>query len=197
MSSTFTITTSAADTPAAFAIATLNCVCLSAVNDSLVSGIETAILTTNTNTDAGEGVGEGEVTSSLVLEAGASESDVEEASGFKHSCMPILPAGDMVPSSHASHSVEPLTALYFPMAQGVQTEPDASLAAKYPVNPALQIQSETAPLPAGASEFAGQAKHVRPVPAEYLPTAQLLHAWSPTCSLNFPRGHCVHSPEFL
>lgn len=184
MFSTFTMTTSAADTPAAFAIATLNCVCLSAVNDSLVSGIETAILTTNTNTDAGEGVGEGEVTSSLVpVEAGASESDVEEASGFKHSCMPILPAGDVVPSSHASHPVEPLTALYFPMAQGVQTEANASLAAKYPVNPALQIQSETAPLPAGESEFAGHVEHVRSeicaVAAEYLPLAHSMQASSP------------------
>ena len=90
-----------------------------------------------------------------------------------HSCMPALPAGDVVPSSHATHAAELLPALYFPAAQGAQRPPSG------PVCPALQRQSRRFTLPTVELEPAGQDTQVP----------------GPAASLNLPSSHASHGPD--
>jgi len=86
------------------------------------------------------------------------------------------------------------------------------------VKPALQIQSEAASLPAGASEFAEQSVHVlsavaplkseyfpapqskhvlsavAPLKSEYFPAPQSVHASLPLPALNLPAAQSTHAP---
>ena len=67
-----------------------------------------------------------------------------------------------------------------------------------PDEPALQVHTAKAELPAGESEYVGQVEHVAsdvaPIAAEYLPDPQLRHEAAPVTALYLPATHCVHVP---
>jgi hypothetical protein len=97
------------------------------------------------------------------------------------SCMPLLPAGDVVPTSHAAHAAEPLPALYVPAAQVAQTPPSG------PVCPASQRQSSRSTPPTVELEPDGQDIQV-PGPEESLnlPFSHASHGQAPIEVLNLP-----------
>ena len=67
-----------------------------------------------------------------------------------------------------------------------------------PDEPALQVQTVKAELPAGESEYVGQVEHVAsdvaPIAAEYLPNPQSRHGAAPMPALYFPATHFVQVP---
>ena len=96
-------------------------------------------------------------------------------------------AAEYLPAPQSMHATFPLSVLYLPAAHCSHV-PDADT-----VKPATQMQSETAPLPAGAYEFAGHAEQVlsavAATAAEYLPAPQSVHAASPASALYLPATH--------
>jgi len=93
-------------------------------------------------------------------------------------------AAEYVPAPQSVHAPFPLSALYLPAAHPVHSSEPSR------VNPASQLQVS---LPAGASEFAGHAKHVlsavAATAAEYLPAPQSVHAPFPLSALYLPAAH--------
>jgi hypothetical protein len=98
-------------------------------------------------------------------------------------------AVEYVPCGQSVHRAAPVDGLYFPATHTVQTPPAG------PDEPALQVQLVKAALPAGESEFDGQALHVElntaPTAVEYVPSRQLLQSPLPA-ALYLPARHGVH-----
>jgi len=90
-------------------------------------------------------------------------------------------------ASHAMHAKDPLLDLYVPATHPVQTP-------SVPVHPALQKHAETAVLPAGENEFAGQAAQP-PVSDSYMPGAQIQRSDTGTLEVE-PVPHNVHVKPF-
>lgn len=94
------------------------------------------------------------------------------------------------PAAQLLHTVYPDEALNLPAAHTPHCPPWA------PVYPRLQMQLTSAGLPAGASEFSGQPKHVTSVVApskvEYVSGLHLVHAKEPLYSLYFPAKQMLH-----
>ena len=77
---------------------------------------------------------------------------------------------EYLPSKQSVHKAAPVATLYFPATQ-FEHEPPFS-----PVEPALQMQSVSASLAAGAVEFVGQSVHkASPVDTLYFPATQIEH----------------------
>jgi hypothetical protein len=80
---------------------------------------------------------------------------------------------EYVPAPQSVHRADPVSALYFPATHVVHEPPSG------PVHPALQVQFVNAVLPAGESEFDGQALHVELAAVEYVPAPQSVLRTSP------------------
>ena len=81
--------------------------------------------------------------------------------------------------------------LYDPALHAVHEPPSG------PVHPRSQVQSTTASLAEGESEFDGHAWHrlaLAPIIVENLPASHSVHAASPALSLYLPATHCVQEP---
>jgi hypothetical protein len=83
-----------------------------------------------------------------------------------------------VPEPQSLHAELPTTSLYLPPTHAVHTPPST------PVYPVLQAQAVIAELVLGEFEFGGQIVHaLAPSAAEYVPTAQFVHATLPIVDL--------------
>jgi hypothetical protein len=95
-------------------------------------------------------------------------------------------AVEYVPAAQSEQVAAPLNTLYFPAAHAVHGPPSG------PVDPALQVQSVEAALPAGELEFDGQALHVAPFAPLYPALqVQLVPAALPVGELEFD-GQALH-----
>lgn len=97
-----------------------------------------------------------------------------------------------LPTPQLVHAVEPVTALNLPAAHNTHVPPSG------PVNPGLQRQLLTFPLPPIDTVFAGQGKQVAldeaPEVAEYEFAQQSGQPLLPTTLLYFPATHATHTP---
>ena len=97
---------------------------------------------------------------------------------------------EYVPVTHSEHIAFPVVFLYVPATHCVQLLPLA------PVDPALQAQSVTKTLAAGALECCGHSLHTSeeaPCAVEYFPTAHGVQTSAPVVILYFPGTHFVHT----
>lgn len=100
---------------------------------------------------------------------------------------------EYLPDPQFAHAADPAFALYFPAAHRSHGPPFG------PFEPALQVQSNCASLPASEFDLGGQARHdvastTAPTDVEYLPVAQSAHAAVPGRGLYLPATHCVQGP---
>ena len=102
---------------------------------------------------------------------------------------------EYLPETQFVHVSDPAGVLNFPATHCVQVLPSD------PVEPGLQVQAAKAEVPAGASEYDGQTKHVEseiaPIAAEYVPAIQSAQCADPIELLYFPATHSVQSPPTL
>ncbi len=110
-----------------------------------------------------------------------------------HRTAPV--ASEYFPDPQSVHTTDPLDTLHVPAAHAVHGAPTG------PVDPALQVQSVKAALPAGELEYDGQTLHVElvedPIVVEYVPATQSEQVAVPVDSLYFPATHAVHGPPFV
>jgi hypothetical protein len=120
------------------------------------------------------------------------------------SVAPVL--AEYVPARQFVHTALPLAILYVPAAHGEQDPPGPVYPAPQgvtthgppagPVLPALQVQAVTAVLELCEAELSGHVTQVDdeiwPVPVEYVPVVQDVHAALPVASLYVPAPHTEH-----
>ena len=104
-----------------------------------------------------------------------------------HACTDVLPGGDVEPVPHEVHAPSPTSLLYVPDPQVVQTLPSGR------VKPALHVQLDTVPLPAGDVEPSGQSTQasldVAASDVEYVPARHATHDTDPAEDLYLPFVH--------
>jgi len=103
--------------------------------------------------------------------------------------LPVLM--EYLPATQLTHAALPVSILYFPATHCIHVPPSD------PVAPALQMQLESVPLPAGDCEFATHPTHafeVSPLAVEYWLIKQSVHPTLPVVVLYFPATHSTHTP---
>ena len=99
-----------------------------------------------------------------------------------------------VPATQSVQTADPVDDLYFPTTHAAHGPPFG------PVDPALQVQSVNAVLPADELEFDGQAMHAEfveaPTAVEYVPAPQSVQTADPVDVLYLPATHAAHGPPF-
>ena len=97
-----------------------------------------------------------------------------------------------MPAAQSTHAADPVTVLYFPVAQKVHGPPSG------PVHPALQVHAVKLLLPVGDMDRAAQLVQLESPVFEYWPATQSVHvelSLVPTVDEDLPAGQFTHVPS--
>jgi len=185
--STLLIYTTETSTPATLARPVLNPVACSSLKSSIAMGIETDIAIVTS-----EGFGGGRGGGLYGISTHGPPFGPSKPCLQTHASFEILETGDSVCSGHSEHASDPLTSVYVPVGQTLQSPGG-------PYCPLLH-SSRQAPmllLPAGDMVLSGQDWQLSEVelsPVEYFPAGQFKQGPVPAVALYWPASHLTHPP---